>query len=334
MGGKRGVRCDGGLAARLPRRLLLASGGLLATPGLLRAQPRGLRIIVPFTPGGSVDVPTRLIAAEMAKLLGQPVVVENRPGAGGGIGIEALARSAPDGATLGVIGVGNTAVLPKLNPRLGYVPARDLRFVAFMNTTEFVLVTRPGLPARTLAEVVEMAKGAPGRLTYGSAGRGSSYQLSFEGFKLRAGIEVLEIPFAGDAPLLTELLADRVDLAIMAASSARPQVAAGGLRLLAAAGGERVGLFPETPTIAELAYPGFEAVSWNILAAPVGTPDAVVQQMHEAAMAAVRVPEVRARFAAQGMNTRALDLVALHAFVLREIDNWGGLIDRIGLRPD
>jgi tripartite-type tricarboxylate transporter receptor subunit TctC len=328
---------DGEATTRMRRRGLLAGAGLMVLPGLARGQalpPRPVRIIVPFTPGGSTDTPTRLIAAEMQKVLNQPVVVENRPGAAGAIGMEAVARSPADGLTLGLGGVGNLAVLPKLNPRLGYAPARDFTYAAFMNVLEFVLVSRPGLGATTVAQVVQMAKAAPGRLTYGSAGRGSSYQLSFEGLKLRAEINVLEIPFQGDAPLLNELMAERVDLAIMALSSVQQLVASGALRLIAACGPQRAEAIPDTPTVAEQGYPGYAAGSWSVLAAPTGTPEPALQAINAAARQAVQVPELRARLAATGMSTRPMDLPEVRAFVQREVEAFGALIDRIGLRPD
>jgi tripartite-type tricarboxylate transporter receptor subunit TctC len=326
------------IGPRLARRgLLLASAGAIAAPGLVRAQSfpaRPVRIAVPFTPGGSTDTPTRLIAAEMARTLGQPVVVENRPGAAGAIGMEHVARSAPDGYTWGLGGVGNLAVLPKLNTRLGYAPARDFTFAAFMNVIEFVLVVRPDLPARSVAEVVALAKASPGRLTYGSAGRASSYQLSFEGLKLRAGIDVLEVPFQGDAPLLTEMMAGRVDMAIMALSSVQQLVTGGQLRLVATGGEQRTATTQDTPTIGESGFPGYVARSWSVLAAPAATPDAVCQAINDAVRAATALPEVRARLTAMGMSTQPMDLAQTRRFVAAEIEAFGTLIDRIGLRPD
>ncbi len=322
---------------RFGRRVLLAAGALMALPRITIAQTfpaRPVRIVVPFTPGGSTDTPTRLIAAEMSKVLGQPVVVENRPGAAGAIGMEHVARSAADGHSWGLGGVGNLAVLPKLNPRLPYHPARDFTYAAFMNVLEFVLVTRPGLGAETVAQLVEMAKAAPGRLTYGSAGRGSSYQLSFEGLKLRTGMNVLEIPFQGDAPLLTEITAGRVDVAIMALSSVQQLVAAGSLKLIATCGAERLEALPSIPTVAEQGYPGYSAGSWSVLAAPADTPEAAHEAINAAARQAVRVPELRARLAASGMSTRPMSVAETRAFVAREITSFGELIDRIGLRPD
>ncbi len=326
---------------RVSRRHAMALGGavagLLSTPGLARAQAfpsRPIRIVVPWTPGGSTDTPTRIVAAEMAKALGQPVVVENRPGAAGAIGMEHIARAVPDGYSWGLGGVGNLAVLPKLNPRLGYVPARDFVYAAFVNVLEFVLVARPGLPARTVGEVVALAKADPGKLTYGSAGRASSYQLSFEGFKLRAGINVLEIPFQGDAPLLNEMMAGRLDLAIMSLSSVQQLVAGGQLRLIATCGERRGAASPDVPTIAEQGYPGYVARSWSVLAAPAGTPEAAQQAINAAAQAATRQPELQQRLAATGMSTEPMDLATVRRFVADEIAEFSTLIDRIGLRPE
>jgi tripartite-type tricarboxylate transporter receptor subunit TctC len=325
----------GGRIAR--RQALLAAGGMLAAPRIAGAQAfpaRPVRIVVPFTPGGSTDTPTRLIAAEMQKTLGQPIVVENRPGAAGAIGMEYVARSAPDGYTWGLGGVGNLVVLPKLNTRLGYAPSRDLAYAAFMNVLEFVLVARPGLEVRSVADVVALAKANPGRLTYGSAGRASSYQLSFEAFKLRAGVDILEVPFQGDAPLLNEMMGGRVDLAIAALSSVQALVAAGQLRLIGTGGAQRGASTPDTPTIAEQGFPGYVARSWSVLAAPIGTPDAVCQAVNDAARAATSVPEVRQRLAATGMSTEQMDLAQVRAFVAAETADFTTLIDRIGLRPD
>jgi tripartite-type tricarboxylate transporter receptor subunit TctC len=319
------------------RRLLLAAAGALAVPGLARAQAfpaRPVRIVVPFTPGGSTDTPTRLIAAEMAKTLGQAVVVENRPGAAGAIGMEHVARSAPDGYTWGLGGVGNLAVLPKLNTRLPYAPARDFTYAAFMNVIEFVLVVRPNLPARGVTDVVALAKASPGRLTYGSAGRASSYQLSFEGLKLRAGIDVLEVPFQGDAPLLNEMMAGRIDMAIMALSSVQQLVTAGQLRLIATGGERRTVTTPDVPTIGESGFPGYVARSWSVLAAPAATPDPLCQTINDAVRAATALPEVRERLAAMGMSTQPMDVAETRRFVASETEAFGTLIDRIGLRPE
>jgi len=322
----------------LPRRSLLAgTAGTLMLPALAHAQAfpsRPVRIVVPWTPGGSTDTPTRLVAAEMSKALGQPIVVENRPGAAGSIGMAVVARAAPDGYSWGLAGVGNVAVLPKLNPNLGYVPQRDFTFAAFVNGLDFVLVARNGLGASTLSEVVAMAKAEPGRLTYGSAGRASSYQLSFEALKLRAEINVLEVPFQGDAPLLNEMMAGRIDLAIMALSSVQQLAAGGQIRLLAACGERRSETIPDTPTIAEQGYPGYVARSWSVLAAPAGTPEPICAAINAAARAAAAVPELRQRLVSAGMSTEPMDLPAVQRFVASEIDTFGSLIDRIGLRPE
>jgi tripartite-type tricarboxylate transporter receptor subunit TctC len=278
------------------RRAFLAVLAALALPAAADWQPsKPVRIVVPFAPGGQPDVVARSLAEPLSKALGQPVVVDNRPGAGGNIAAEAVARSAPDGHTLLMGTNGPLAVSPALARGLAYDVARDFAFVTLVGTAPSLVAVHPSLGTSTLAEVVAKAKAQPGRLNYASVGKGSISQLSMEQLGAAAGIEIVHVPYNGGAPAVAALLAGDVQLLSLNPTALIPHVRAGKLRVVAQAGAQRSPLIPDVPTVAESGYPGFEAPVWMAVVVPAKTPPEAVKRLHAEIAGIVRDPAMKAR---------------------------------------
>jgi tripartite-type tricarboxylate transporter receptor subunit TctC len=284
----------------MQRRHLLAaaSAAFIAAPGL-RAQERPIRIVVPFAAGGPIDATTRLIADKARDVLGT-VLIENRPGGGGGIGVAAVAKAAPDGHTLGIAAVAMHAINPWLYAKLPYDPLKDFAAVTQMVRTPNVLVmnaeTARRLKIATLQDFVAHARANPGKLNYGSGGIGSAGHLGGEIFKQRAGIFAVHIPYGGGNPAQLALLSGQVDFNLDNLATAAPNIRSGKLLPLAVTTARRSPLLPDVPAMAET-WPGFEIDTWWGLIAPAGTPPAVVSRLNAAFVAALNTPEVKARFA-------------------------------------
>jgi tripartite-type tricarboxylate transporter receptor subunit TctC len=284
----------------MQRRHLLAaaSAAFIAAPGV-RAQERPIRIVVPFAPGGPIDVTTRLIADKARDALGT-VLIENRPGGGGGIGVAAVAKAAPDGHTLGIAAVAMHAINPWLYAKLPYDPLKDFAPVTQMVRTPNVLVmnaeTARRLKITSLQDFVAHARANPGRLNYGSGGIGSAGHLGGEIFKQRAGIFAVHIPYGGGNPAQLALLSGQVDFNLDNLATAAPNIRSGKLLPLAVTTARRSPLLPEVPAMAET-WPGFEIDTWWGLIAPAGTPPAMVTRLNAAFVAALNSPDVKARFA-------------------------------------
>jgi len=320
---------------RLPTRPAKRWARCLATiactlaPVLAASQEfpsRALRIVVPFPPGGPTDLSTRAVAAEMQAVLGQTVVVENKPGAAGSLGVDMVARSAPDGYTLGISGVGPTILLAALDPKLPYKPLKDLAYVGHTGATELLFVARAGLPASSMSELLSLARAQPGKLSYATSGSGGPIHVSFELLKGIAGIDLIHVPYKGDPPALNDLLGGQVDLGLLSAPIALPHVKAGRLKPLAAAGAQRSKLFPGVPTVAEAGLAGYEASVWTLLVAPAGTPPAVLARLNSALSAALRKPELREKYEQWGMATQPMTPEQTLEFVARESARWGRVI--------
>jgi tripartite-type tricarboxylate transporter receptor subunit TctC len=284
------------------RRLLcLGAAGLLASaPVRVSAQPaRTLRIIVPFAPGGPIDLTVRLLAEKARESLG-PIVIENRPGAGGGIGVAALARSAPDGQTIGVAAVAMHAINPWLFSRLSYDPIRDFAPITQMVRIPNVLVINTEVAQRlridSLRDFIAYVRANPAKLNYASGGNGSAGHLAGEMFKQRAGFFAVHIPYAGGGPAQIALLSGQVDFSLDNLATAAPNIRAGRIRALAVTTAERSPLLPEVPAFGEF-YPGFEIDTWWGLTAPAGTPREVLVRLNEVFVAALKSPDIRTRFA-------------------------------------
>ncbi|MFO1082562.1 MAG: tripartite tricarboxylate transporter substrate binding protein [Reyranellaceae bacterium] len=323
----------GALALGLALAPALALTG--ATGARAEAWPqRPLRLVVPFPPGGATDVTARLFAAGLAEELKQTVVVDNKPGAAGAIGIAQVAKARPDGYTLGVGGVGPIAILPATDGTLAYDPARDLRIVAGLSLVDFILVARPGFPATTVDALIARAKAEPGRLTYSSAGVAGPQQLMVEHLAALADIRLVHVPFAGDSPAVAAVAAGEVDLALAGAASALPLIKAGKLVALAAGSGRLPGL-PDLPSVAEqTGFRDFLGRTWNILVVPKETPDPIVARLEAAAAALADQPGFAARLAEIGLRPMPGDGAAITRLVADDSARYRAVIERIGLRRE
>ncbi len=302
---------------------------LLSLALALQAQPypsKPLRIVVPFAPGGSTDIVARILADRLAGPLGQSVVVENRAGAAGNIGGEAVAKSAPDGYTLLMATTGVMAINNALYKSMTYDAAKDLEPVAFTTSITNVLTVPPEVPAKNVAELVALAKAQPGKLSFASSGAGSSTHLSGELFKSMAGIDVLHIPYKGSGQALVDLMAGRVSMIFDNMPSVLPYIRGGKLRGLAVTGPKRSAAMPELPTIAEAGVAGYESLSWSGIAVSVGTPREIVMRLNREIGSVLAAGEVRQKLTELGAEPIGGPPEAFAAHVKAERDKWSRLI--------
>jgi tripartite-type tricarboxylate transporter receptor subunit TctC len=317
------------------RRTVVTGLAALVVPRTGRAQDfptRTITIVVPYPPGGLIDALARVIAQDGANELGQPIVVENRPGGSGIIGTQAVARAEPDGHTL-VLGTNQThATNQSLVRNCPYDAARDFAAVAGIAAMPHVLVVRNSLAVTSVGEVVAMAKAKPGALTFGSTGNGSGAHLAGELFKTKAGIDMLHVPFKGLSPMLTELLADRVDMSIAPLPGLiGQQIATGAVRALAVARAQRLPHLASVPTFAESGVPGVEADAWSALFAPARTPPAVIERLYRAIAAVLAKDTVRAAMAKQGIPADLKSPAEVAAMLPGEIAKWAVVIKTANL---
>lgn len=318
------------------RRHLLVAAAILAAPPPARAQPawsptRPLRFVVPFPAGGATDVAARILAERLTETLGQPVVVENRTGSSGNIGMENVVRSAPDGHALLMGTSGALTVNPHLFPNLGFDPARDLAPVSLAFTTDNALIVNPNMPAQTVAEFLALARSRPGAFSFGSAGSGSSTHMAAELFRLAANIQVLHVPYRGSAPALNDTVAGNVQFMVDQLPSCIGQIQVGRVRALAVTGPRRSPLLPEVPTVAEAGLPGAENTSWGAMLVPAGTPEAAVARLGAALRDAVAVPAVTERMAQAGADAASSSPAELAALMRREAERWGKVVKEAGI---
>lgn len=274
---------------------ILATLLSLGIPAAAQWQPtKAVKIVVPFAPGGQPDVVARTLAVPLAKALGQPVVVENRPGAGGIVAADAVAKSAPDGHTLLIGTNGPLAVNPALAKGLPYDVARDFAFVTLVGTSPNLVAVHPSLGATTLAQVVAIAKAQPGRLNFASVGKGSVSQLAMESLNAVAGIETAHIPYNGGAAAVAALLAGDVQLLALNPTALLPHLREGRVRVVAQTGAQRSPLLPDVPTVAESGFPGFSAPVWMAVVVPARTPPEAVRRLHAELARIIRAPESKA----------------------------------------
>lgn len=295
---------------------------------------RPIRLVVPFPPGSSPDLIARTVAEPLAAALGQAVVVENRPGAGGNIGTAQVARAQPDGHTFVFTIQGPLVTAPMLSRSLGYDPQRDLVPVTLVATSPNVLVVSPALGANTLAEFVRYAKARSGQLNYGSVGNGSASHLAMELFKTRAGVDLVHVPYQGFPQVVNAMLAGQVQASFMVPAIAMGQVRAGKLEALGVTTLGRTSALPELPTLAEQGYAGFEAISWQAVLAPAGTPQGVVERMSRELVRIIRSDEVRSRMLAQYFTAAGTAPQALALLMKSERDRWARVIRAAGVQPE
>jgi tripartite-type tricarboxylate transporter receptor subunit TctC len=309
----------------------LAAGAALAQQQAFPA--RIVRIVVPLPPGGSNDLLARIAAERLTASLGQPAVVDNRPGASGNIGTEFVARSAPDGHTLLMA---NTAhvINPSLFAKLPYDPIRDFAPVALMSSVHFALVVHPSVPARSVKEFIAVARARPGALTFASAGNGAPHHLAMELLKFMAHVELTHVPYKGAGQFVPALVTGEVSSVIGAINSLLPHVQAGRLRALGMAGNRRTPLLPDVPTIAEAALPGFALDNWGGLLAPAGTPRNIIDRLYGEIARALRDPQTGERLAAQGIEVTLAAPDEFQALMKTHMAKWAKVVKAANVRID
>lgn len=291
-----------------------------------------IKIIVPLPSGGTLDPITRIIAAKMADHLGQPVVVVNRPGAGTMIGTAAAAKATPDGYTLLMGGTAALAVNVTLFKKLLYDPLKDFEPVALVLQVPFILVVNPSVPAKSLSEFIKLAKAKSDHLFYASAGRGTQPFLAMELLKRAAGIDMIHVPYKGAMKGLVDVVGGHVQLMFADPGSALPQINDGKVRALGVSSKTRLASAPELPTIAELGFPGFEAVVWILVVAPAGTPSEIVHRLNAELKRIVALPEVRRKIVEFGVvPVDSPSPEGLRGFLRAEIVKWRGVVEKAGL---
>jgi tripartite-type tricarboxylate transporter receptor subunit TctC len=287
-----------------PFRRWLAACALALAPALALAQAfpnKPIRLIIPFPPGGTTDIVGRVVADQLGKQLGQPVVIENRGGGGGAIGATEVAKAAPDGYTLGMATVSTMAVNPACNPKLAYNAAKDFKPITNLAAVPNVVVVNPAkIPAKDMNEFVALLKSKPGKLSFATSGTCGIGHMMGELFKTTSGTYILHIPYRGAGPALNDVLAGQVEILFDNLPSSLPHIQGGKLRPLAVAAPQRVEMLPNVPTFAELKMVPVNDMAWYGLIAPAGTPDAVITRLHDAAVKALATPEVRDKLRAQG----------------------------------
>jgi tripartite-type tricarboxylate transporter receptor subunit TctC len=314
---------------RLLLALILASSHVFA-----QTYPaRPVRVMVGFAPGGPNDIIARAYSAQLAGAMGQPFVVENRTGAAGNLA--AVARAAPDGHTLMLGSTGTNAVNPSLYSGLPFDPVRDLAPVSVVATSPSALAVHPKVAAQSVRELIALAKAQPGKLTYASAGSGSSQHLSAELFKQATGVDIVHVPYKGAAPGITDLLAGQVDLSFAPVANVVPYARAGKLRLLAVTGASRSEFAPGVPTVAESGVPGFDVTTWYAVFATGGTPAPIVERLNVELGKISRNPKLREQLAGLGIDASASASPAeARAYRDAEVERWGKLVRALGVKAD
>ena len=287
---------------------------------------RTVKIIVPFAPGGSTDVVARILADRLGTELKQSFIVENKPGAGGNIGADAVAKASPDGYTLLMGTTGVLAINKYLYKSMPFDPDRDLAPVSYTSLITNILVVNPQVPARTVAELVALAKADPGKLTFASSGAGSSTHLSAELLKSMAGVDILHVPYKGSSQALTDVMANQVTMLFDNAPSSIPFIEQGRLRAVAVTSTKRLPNLPDVPTIDEAGVKGYESLSWSGIVAPAGTPRRIVDRLNAAIEKILRDPEVRQRFVALGVEPVGGPPEAFSRHIRAEAEKWGRVV--------
>jgi tripartite-type tricarboxylate transporter receptor subunit TctC len=298
------------------------------------ACAQSVHFVVGFTPGGPSDILARALAAKLAEARGQSVIVENRPGAGGNVAAEAVAKSAPDGNTWLL---GNNSILATnaaLYSHLAFDPVKDFAPVALVAVQPNILVVHPSVPARSVAELIAYAKAHPGKLNYASSGAGAAAHLSGELFKAMAGVEMVHVPYKGAQPALTDVIGGQCQLMFATSASVMPYIKAGRLRALAVTTAQRSPSLPELPTVAEAGVPGFESITWHGVVVPAATPPSLVATLNRQINAALREPDLRSRLEKLGAEVAGGSPEEFAAYIAREIPKWTKVVKASGARAE
>jgi len=316
--------------------LAVAALGALA-PGLAwpQAYPaKPVRLIVPFPPGGSTDIVARIVALKLGDRLGQQVVVENRGGAGGTIGTEVVARAAPDGYTLGVGSTSTHAVAPSVYAKLGYDPVKDFAPISLVAVSPYLLVVHPDVQVKSLQEFVAYVKARPGKLNYASAGTGSTTHLAMEMLKSAAGLYIVHIPYNGNGPAGTAVIAGQVEVLFGSLPAVLPHAKSGRVRPIAVGTPKRSPSLPDVPTVAESGFPGFDASLWLAIMAPAGTPPAVVDRLHKEIVAVIGSPDAADTLAKAGAEPISSTPAELAGMVKDGVGKYAKIVKQAGIKAE
>ncbi len=328
----------GGRLLRALRLLSLAMAPALSPCPVSAQAPdawpsKPVRLLLPFPPGGPTDILGRIVSDRLSAALGQPVVVENRGGAGGNVGAEAAAKSAPDGYTILLVS-NPIAISPSLYTRLNYDPQKDFAPVGLLATVPNVMVTHPSVPAHTLQEFIALAKSKPGGMNFGSGGAGTSNHAAGELFNIVAGVKLVHVPYKGVNLAMNDVLAGQIQLVVIGVPAAGPHIKAGRLRALAVIAPQRLPALPDVPTVAEAGLPNFEVTTWYGVLAPAGTPKAIVGRLNSELVRIMHSPELKDRLAAMATEPATGTPEEFAEFIKRETAKWGEVVRQAGLKAD
>jgi tripartite-type tricarboxylate transporter receptor subunit TctC len=323
------------MALRIVARALFAGAlAFIALPASAQNYPsRSIAVVVPFPAGGSADTLARLIGQMLSERLGQTVIVENKPGAGGNLGTDAVAKAAPDGYTL-LLTPSSIAIAPALYTKLPFDPIKDFAPVTLLASIPMVVVVYPEFPPKTLAELIALAKAKPGEISYASAGNGSTNHLAVELFKIKTGIDMLHVPYRGNPLAVVDVIAGRVPVFFDFVLTGLPHVREGKVRALAVTGAHRSQVLPDVPTVAEAGVPGFEASTWFAVYAPAGTKPEIVEKLNAEILAVLALPKIRERLTALGVDILAEGPQGLAALTKSDLEKWGPIVQKAGVKLD
>jgi tripartite-type tricarboxylate transporter receptor subunit TctC len=310
---------------------------LLASPPVICQESypsKPIRWIVPYAPGGFADIRARKMGVDLAKALGQPVVIENRAGAGGTVGTDAVAKAPPDGYTIGSGNLASMSVNVSLMKKLPYDPQKDLQPVVLVERSPLILVAGPGLPANSVQELIAYAKANPGKVGFGSSGIGGAHHLSGEMLKLRTGVDMVHIPYKGGAPAAADLMAGHLPMMFEMGYAAIPSIKGGKTRALAVTSSQRLALLPDVPTMAEAGLPGFESYNWQGVVAPAGTPRAIVERLNRELNAILALPAQRDAILATGSEPAGGTPEQFRDLIRTETVKWAEVVRAAKIQPE
>jgi len=317
--------------------LIPIAAGVVACAGAVHAQSypsKSIRYVVPYAPGGSTDIVARVLALKLSEAMGQQVVVDNRPGAGGAIGADIVAKSPPDGYTMVTAVTSIMAINQFLYRKLPYDPEKDFAPVTQVGSLPLILVIHPSLPAKNVREFIAIAKAKPGQLNYGSSGVGTATHMTTELFKAMAGVDLVHIPYKGSGQVMGDVIGGQLALIFDQIVSSLPHVQGGKLRMLAITSAKRFPSLPDLPTIAESGVPGYESISWAGVAVPAGTPKEIVARLHAEIVKVLAMPDIRERFLRDGIETIGSTPEQFSEHIRRERIKWAKVVKDSGAKAD